>query len=152
MDSEFLLNIQERKKYIENYFNFPRQNEFITLNAQGSQTQNNYLIDINKKQATLERVTFQGRHRVNIILLRMDIGTKPHTNPDKTLISGNHIHIYKDGYHDTFAYELNDPVLNELNPAFDLTKFKTKNHTNLFIAFSEFCNFDQCPIIKQSFS
>lgn len=149
--NEFLKNIQEEKKYTVKSFKFPAQNECIMLSGKGLKTKNDYIIDINRKQATLERITFQDRFQTTIVLLRLDIGTKIHTNPDNKKVSGNHIHIYCDDYKDTFAYELNDPILSEINPSFDLSKFKTSNHYELFYHFSKFCNFIDRPLMETSF-
>ncbi len=36
----------------------------------------------------------------------MEIGGKPHTNPDGKMIGRNHIHIHKEGYGLRWAYDL----------------------------------------------
>ena len=149
--NEFLKNIQEEKKYTVKSFKFPAQNECIMLSGKGLKTKNDYIIDINRKQATLERITFQDRFQTTIVLLRLDIGTKIHTNPDNKKVSGNHIHIYCDDYKDTFAYELDDLILSEINPNFDLSRFKTNNHYDLFYNFSKFCNFIDKPLMETTF-
>lgn len=154
INSEFIENITEEKLYIHDTtkpIQFPMQGDILSLDVEAVDSNNIYLIDINKKYATLERVTFQDRFRKSIVLLRLDIGNKPHTNPDGNTIGGNHIHVYCDGFNDSFAFALDDPILNEINPNFNLDDFKTKNHQELFEAFSDFCNISNFPAIEVSF-
>jgi len=40
------------------------------------------------------------------VLLRLDLGNKPHTNPDGEKINGPHLHRYREGYGDKFAIPL----------------------------------------------
>lgn len=145
MTPEFLENIQEEKKYIDKNIDFPMPNDAVQLSVKSVFSENEYIVDINRKQATLGRITYQDRYQKNIILLRLDIGTKPHRNPDGKILSGNHIHVYKNDYQDTVAYELDDPALKEINPAFDLQSFATDDIHHLFQAFSEFCNIINVP-------
>lgn len=152
--SEFIENIIEKKSYTvnpETPIKFPMKGEILSLDVKSFNSQNSYLVDINKKYAVIERITFQDRYKKSIILLRLDIGNRPHTNPNGKNISGNHIHIYSDGYNESYAFELDDPVLQSVNPNFDLNRFKTKNHIELFKAFSDFCNISNFPSIEDSF-
>lgn len=41
-------------------------------------------------------------------IFSVDLMSSPHTNPDGARISGNHMHIYKEGFYDQYAYELSD--------------------------------------------
>lgn len=50
--------------------------------------------------------TYQNRARVNAILARVDLNGPPHVNPDGEEIPCPHIHIYKEGYNDKWAYML----------------------------------------------
>ena len=61
-----------------------------------------------------------------IILLRLDLGFGGHRNPDDTEIRGPHLHVYREGYGDKWAYSL------------------PKNFTNsedVFITLDEFMNY-----------
>ena len=60
------------------------------------------------------KLKYQTRAREVIILARLDINSTPHRNPptenfpEGQLITSNHIHIYREGYDDKFAYPLED--------------------------------------------
>lgn len=152
INSEFIDLIKKNKKYISKSFNFPLKDKAIQLEAKDDDN-NEYIIDINRKRANITRCTYQERYEVHQQLLRLDIDNKPHINPDGTRISGNHIHIYSDDYGDGFAFELDDSILNKINPNFDVSRFKIdiKKEDRLydyFLAFSDFCNIKNIPQVQ----
>ena len=89
----------------------------------------------------LNRITYHQRVFTNITLLRLDIDTKPHRNPDGKKINGTHLHVYREGYGDSWAYELNDPALHELWPKFDFSTLLQEDLINKFYSFAKLCNF-----------
>jgi hypothetical protein len=64
-----------------------------------------FLLDISRGGISLERRTFQTRARQTIILARIDFGA-PHRNPDDEEIGVPHLHVYREGYGDKWAYPL----------------------------------------------
>lgn len=95
--SDFSLNpneyLTEKKKFINRQAIFPNANESIKLEGTGLKTSAEYIMDINRKRCMLSRITFQNRCFTSIVLLRLDIDTKPHCNPDNEVIKGTHLHI-----------------------------------------------------------
>lgn len=148
--SEYKINIIENKTFIDTQIVFPRQNEFSQLEVQNVNKTNEYIFDINRKCARLTRCTYQNRYLKSIVLLRLDLDTKPHKNPDGNIIGGNHLHVFLDGYEDSYAFELDNPFLNKINPKFDLNKFKADNIYDIFSAFAEFCNIKNIPTFEQN--
>lgn len=63
-------------------------------------------MDIARSRVDISKTTYQNRARKTIVLLRLDIGGAPHRNPDGQEIPSPHLHIYKEGYGDKFAYPL----------------------------------------------
>lgn len=157
LSSEYINEIKSVKYYLNTEFTFPLVNEEVKLGALDG-NKNKYIIDINRKRAILSRCTYQTRIETTIQLLRLDIDNKPHVNHDyNETISGNHIHIYTDEYGDGIALELNDPLLNIINPDFDLNRFNIdKNKEDIlydyFEAFSDFCNLKNIPLYQQCLS
>ena len=117
----------------------PMTNEILSLNVKSKITKDTFLLDINRKGTfKLTRFTYQERYRTNIILLRLDIDTKPHVNPNGEVISPTHIHIYREGYLDKWAYPLEGI-------------YKIDNQNSLlqsFINFCKLCNIDNIPCIQ----
>lgn len=145
-DNESLELIREEKQFKENRFEFPKQGDSQTLEAEGLVSHSEYLMDINRKLCTLSRITYQNRVQKSIILLRLDIDTKPHTNPDGVTISGTHLHVYREGYLDAWAYELDNPNLQNINSSFNLEDLTCEDMERRFEAFSRLCNFTSYPI------
>jgi hypothetical protein len=48
--------------------------------------------------------TYQNRARYVVVLVRLDFGGKPHRNPDGEEIASPHLHIYREGVGDKWAY------------------------------------------------
>ena len=46
--------------------------------------------------------------RTAIVLVRLDVNGAPHTNPDGEFLSGAHLHLFREGYDDKWAYPV-DP-------------------------------------------
>lgn len=97
-----------------------------------------FLLDVNRKgRIKLTKCTYQKRYRRVIVLARLDIDGPPHTNPDGEKVLCPHLHIYKEGYGEKWAY----PV--------PLDKFSdTKNLDILLRDFMKYCNVVRLPIIQ----
>jgi hypothetical protein len=139
--------IRVEKKIIEDRMNFPKQNEAVIVNAISTFNPNHkFIIDINRKRAIMSRCTYQKRIYTSVRLLRLDVDTKPHRNPDDEKVEGTHIHIFKEGYDLAWAYPLDHPYLSEINPSFDLTCFEdTTSLIENFINFCKYCNISSIP-------
>lgn len=81
MEFETLEYIQEEKELVQEEIDFPRYGEKSTENAVGINSKEKYLFDINRGRVHLKKVTLQNRIQKTIILLRLDIGGPPHSNP-----------------------------------------------------------------------
>lgn len=86
----------------------------------------------------LEKITFQTRARKAVVLVRLDIDGPPHRNPDGEEIGCPHIHLYREGYGDKWAYPLPD----ELKCVLD-------NPYNLLDKFMDYCHIIGKPIIQR---
>lgn len=87
-------------------FSFPQLGGKISIPLFSKNKQEEFLLDISRSRIEVSKTTYQNRARKTIILLRLDIGSAPHRNPDGQEISSPHLHIYKEGYGDKFAYPL----------------------------------------------
>lgn len=147
---EFLDSMGEVKIFKQDSFTFPDNGSCVSLAATGQNTHEEYLLDINKKNCTLSRITYQNRVRKAIVLLRFDVDTKPHKNPDGDVISSTHLHVYQEGYLDAWAYLLSDPrlkqILKECKLTFNLQDLITPDNERCFEAFTRLCNIARYPI------
>lgn len=136
--------IDLKKRIIDPYITFPSSNNKLTLNVESTDGSESFLLDINRAGSIkISRCTFQERYSVTIALIRLDLDeSKPHQNPDGTVIKGPHIHIYKEGYGDRWAY-----LLREMSPC---PFSNTSNLLTAFIEFCSYCNINSIPEIQGS--
>jgi hypothetical protein len=67
-----------------------------------------FLLDIWRGTLRLTKLKFQNRVRTAIVLVRLDVDGAPHTNPDGQRLLGTHLHLFREGYDDRWAYPV-DP-------------------------------------------
>jgi len=75
----------------------------------GDDKREQFLLDIWRGTLRLSKLKYQTRGRKVIVLVRLDINGAPHTNPDGTRVKGHHLHFYREGYEDKWAYAI-DPA------------------------------------------
>lgn len=147
--------LDEPKEFLDERLAMPINNETASFRARGINTQSDYLIDINRKRCIITRITFQNRVETSVVLLRLDIDTKPHRNPDGEIIGRTHLHIYQENYETAWAYELEDARIQEFLPDFNPEPIlqaiqQDINGTNkvpMFDEFSNVCRFIEHPTI-----
>ena len=66
-----------------------------------------FLLDFYRGSFELTKYTINKRYRQTIILLRYDSKGR-HTNPDGELFDGPHVHFYREGFNDKFAFPISD--------------------------------------------
>jgi len=119
-------------------------NGTITLNESFNQTiplisenkQEHFLLDLRQGRIDLKKLIYQNRYDEVIQLVRFE-SKGVHENPDGEIIRGAHIHIYKEGYGDKFAFPVKD-----FEDVEDVLKALTK--------FCEFCNIENKNFAYQS--
>ena len=103
-----LLNVLKEIRYEKECFRFPEKGESEKLDVYSIDGKKKFIIDIvpGSRRSNAKKVTYQERYQKDTILIRLDLYSQFHTNPDGTHVSTNHIHIIKEGYDDRFAYEV----------------------------------------------
>lgn len=72
-----------------------------------------FALDIRNGRIDLYKATYQNRARHVIILVRLDLGEKPHRNPDGESVESPHLHIYREGFGDRWAFSLPKEVFSQ---------------------------------------
>jgi hypothetical protein len=109
-----------------------------TFELQGQDKHEVFLLDLWRGTIRLSKIKLQTRARKVIVLVRLDIAGSPHTNPDGAWIAGTHIHLYRQGFEDRWAYPV-DPV------AFR----NTGDPPTAFEDFCHFCNIVDPPALQE---
>ena len=74
--------------------------------VRGLTSHEEFLLDIAVGKRGRLKVKYQTRGRRVVVLARLDVNGPPHRNPDGVQVGRNHLHIYKEGYADKWAYPL----------------------------------------------
>jgi hypothetical protein len=113
----------------------PGLDETHELAARGDRER--FLLDIWRGTLRLTKLKLQNRVRTVVVLVRLDIDGAPHTNPDGQRLSGTHLHLFKEGYDDRWAYPVDAKSFTLLgDPATTFQEFCT------------FCNIESPPPVQ----
>ena len=104
----------------------------------GDDKRERFLLDLWRGTMRLSKLKFQTRGRTVIVLVRLDIDGAPHTNPDGAEMKCPHLHLYREGYEDKWAYPI-DPN--------DFSNPKDTGQT--FKNFCQYCNVVQIPRFQE---
>lgn len=99
-------------------FNFPLPSERCVVPLISADKKHGFQLDINRGRIKLTQATFQTRTKEVVVLVRLDVDGRPHTNPDDEVILSPHIHLYREGFHDKWAYPLPLGVFSDLSDLF----------------------------------
>lgn len=74
-----------------------------------------FWLDIGRGRIEIRRGKYQLRGRQIVILARLDFGGPPHRNPDGTELPCPHLHLYRQGYGDKWAYPVPGATFRDLS-------------------------------------
>jgi hypothetical protein len=131
--------ITMEKQCVENKsWLFPEPGGRLAISLVSTDKRENFILDITRAQIRLTKATYQNRVRQAIILMRLDLDGSPHRNPDDQEIPCPHLHIYREGYGDKWAF----PAPPERYP-------NVKDLFSTLDAFMRHCNIANPPLIEK---
>lgn len=104
-----------------------------------NQTRDLFLLDFRRGSLEIVKYTYNKRFRNSVVLVRYDSVGK-HTNPpgtDGASFDGSHIHIYREGFDDKWAF-----------PVSEIGLSGTENIDAVLDKLLDYCNIAARPIIK----
>jgi hypothetical protein len=128
----------EKHRVTNDRHEFPLRGESLTVPLQSPDKREHFLIDLSRGRIDLLKVKMQNRGRQVVVLVRLDLGGAPHRNPDDTEVPSPHLHVYREGYGDKWA--------------FPVPKESFRNTSDLWATledFLRFCNVTQPPYIDR---
>jgi hypothetical protein len=99
----------------------------------------NFFLDITRSRISLAKGTYQNRGRHVVVLARLDFGGPPHRNPDDSEVPCPHLHLYREGYGDKWAYPAPTDSFANLGDLWQTLE-----------DFMRYCNITRPPIIQQA--
>lgn len=98
----------EKRAVSNDVVHYPGPGQRVNVPLASLDGREEFLLDIYRGRVDLAKGTYQNRARQVIILARLDFGGAPHTNPDGERIGAPHLHLYREGFGDKWAYPLPD--------------------------------------------
>ena len=95
-----------KKIYKGGYLYFPDVGCDLLLEGESINERKFFQIDISRSGQIKLKCKYQERYQKNIILVRLDLKGGKHTNPDGTQIYCPHLHLYREGYMDKWAFAI----------------------------------------------
>jgi hypothetical protein len=132
------LVVVEKNRVEDTPYPYPGIGGSVNIPLMSIDKREHFLLDINRSSINLKKVTHQLRARVAIVLLRLDIEGPPHRNPDGQELPCPHLHVYREGYGDKWAYPLSAAAFSAPT---DLWATLTD--------FMRYCNITRPPIIQR---
>ncbi len=96
---------EEKYRIDDTKYILPKTGGMLNISLR-TKTHTDFILDVRRGKMALKKNTFQARVKTEIILIRLDTGGPPHRNPDKKEIFSPHLHQYRDGFDDRWAYPL----------------------------------------------
>jgi hypothetical protein len=96
-----------------------------------------FLLDVWRGTFRLTKLKFQNRVRTVVVLVGLDVDGAPHTNPDGQRLSGTHLHLFREGYDDKWAYAVDGKAFTLLS-----------DPGTTFQEFCAFCKIESPPPVQ----
>lgn len=140
MDNDEYKRLMELTKYFtKKNILLPSSGENDVFDLAARETTDKFFLDVDRRGKIELKAKIQTRYALTKVpLVRIDLNSPPHMNPDGIKMSRNHIHIYKDTDFDTgnlpWAYELTSIGIFANDSPTDFMQ--------IFYHFCEFCNIE----------
>jgi hypothetical protein len=76
----------------------------VTVPLESIDGREDFLLDVHRARIDLVKGAYQNRARHVVVLVRLDFGGKPHLKPDGEEIASPHLHLYREGFGDKWAF------------------------------------------------
>lgn len=128
----------EKRRANKNQWNYPGFGEQVTIPLVSTDGREAFLLDLHRARINLAKGTYQNRSRQVVVLVRLDFGGAPHRNPDGEEVGSPHLHLYREGFADKWAFSIPSDRFTDLGDPWQILQ-----------DFVQFCNIVEPPIIQK---
>ena len=136
-EAEWLIGL-EKRRVDDKEWNYPSLGGGISIPLVSFDEKEQFMLDIRRSRVNLLKGSYQNRARRIVSLIRLCFGGVSHHNPDGEEVGTPHIHIYREGYGDKWAYPL---------PGDEFTTLDSQ--WQVFQDFLRYCNITDSPHIRR---
>lgn len=126
----------EKHKVLDEQVEWPMEAK-VAIRLVSLDGREEFILDVSTYSIKVSKTTLQNRVHTTAILVRLDVGGPPHRNPDDTEILCPHIHRFREGFNDKWAYPVPNEHFRDL-----ADRVKTLND------FMRYCNITNPPIFN----
>jgi MoaA/NifB/PqqE/SkfB family radical SAM enzyme len=94
----------EKHRADENEYDFPSLGGAISIPLVSVDKREEFILDLSRGKVELGKVKYQNRARKTLILVRLELAGPLHRNPDGEELPCPHIHRYREGFGDKWAF------------------------------------------------
>lgn len=136
-EADYLLRLRKHKVDTQ-VWEYPATGGKISIPLSSDDPHESFLLDISRGRIDLLKGKYQTRGRTAIVLARIDFNGAPHRNPDGMEVACPHLHVYREGFGDKWAYALAPENFSNPNDLWLLLN-----------EFMQFCNIVEPPQLMQ---
>ena len=118
---------------------YPSLGGRIVIPLASTDKREKFWLDVTRNRIDMAKGSYQNRARKTVVLARLDFGARPHRNPDGQRVTSPHLHLYREGYGDRWAFEV---------PSDDFST-TTADPWIMLKDFMDYCNVVNRPIIER---
>lgn len=105
VEADRLLRL-DKERVDDRAWDFPGLGEEAVIPLRSVDGREDFLLDVGRSKIRLRKLKYQTRVHKVVILARLDIGGRPHENPDGERIPCPHLHVYREGFGTRWAIPL----------------------------------------------
>ena len=124
----------EKRRVDERLWRLPDTSGGIVVPLASAGGDEPFHLDISRGRINLAKGKIQNRARTTTVLARIDFGGAPHRNPNDEEIACPHVHLYREGFGDRWAFPISSTVFTQ-----------PTDHLQTLIDFMRFCNIIRPP-------
>jgi hypothetical protein len=102
-EADALLAMEKRREQ-DRVWRYPELGGKLTIPLVSVDGREHFHLDISRQSIEVKRDKLQNRARQVVVLVRIDTGGTPHRNPDDSEVPCPHIHLYREGFGDRWAF------------------------------------------------
>ncbi len=136
-EADTLIAMEKRRTDVKAY-DYPDFGGKISIPLISTDQRELFSLDLARGRINLAKRKYQNRDRKVVVLVRLDVGGRPHRNPDGKQIVSSHLHQYREGFGDKWAFPVPPSRLADLNDSWQT-----------LADFMRFCNIVKEPNIRQ---
>ena len=128
----------EKRRVDDNVWDYPGLGGGVSIPLVSVDEREQFFLDLRRSRIDLAKGSYQNRGRRVMPLIRLCFGGPPHDNPDGVEIKSPHLHVYREGYGDKWAFPVpGDRFVN------------LSDQWQTFHDFMGFCNIVQPPNVRR---